>query len=60
MRSNKYLEKMNVINNNLKLADTLDNIKCTRMIKTNPRYPSTIYLKDKKDPDNTNFTNDKE
>ena len=44
MGSNKYMQRINNINNQIKLADALDSIKTNIMTKSNPNYPSTISI----------------
>ena len=44
MGSNKYMQRINNINNQIKLADALDSIKTNIMTKGNPNYPSTISI----------------
>lgn len=39
---NKFLTRVNVIDNNIRFAEAVDKVKSRLMIKVNPNYPSTM------------------
>lgn len=49
MAQNKYMQRISAINDQIKLADTLDGIKTGIMTKSNPHYPSTVSISVTKD-----------